>query len=194
MQRRDCGLLGSEVPFSHVQQGRILSQGAPFLGFLRVAGPRGHRPMVVCPASVDTVVFDLAEASAKAVIAPCAAFGDLRVGFLGLTTWSVCNCGHWRAASTFLRCFLGLDVVGLEELGTWEDLLIKFNTLPNLESGKVTEASVQVISGRVGTGAPTLPALLIPPHVLWTPQWSLRPSWLWTLRVCLFPSISLCIL
>lgn len=43
------------------------------------------------------------------------------------------------------------------ELGTWEDLLIKLNTLPNLERGRMTVASRQVISGSVGTRAPTIP-------------------------------------
>lgn len=49
-----------------------------------------------------TLSLSLAEASAKA-LPSCVAFRDLRVWLLGLTTWSIFNRGHRKAAHTFLN-------------------------------------------------------------------------------------------
>lgn len=112
MQWRNRGLLGSEVPFSHVQPRCILSQGTSLLDFLSVSVPLGYCPVVSWPWQCGQCCpLILAETSAEAV-ASCVAFGDLRVWFLGLTMWSVYDCGHWRAAQTFLKSFLRLEFVG----------------------------------------------------------------------------------
>lgn len=104
--------------------------------------------------------------------ASCVALGDLRVWFLGLTMGSISDCGHWRAAHTFLRRFSRAWNFGATELGIWEALFLKrcLTHFLSLQRGKMTEASLQVVSGRVRTEtqAPVIPDLSSPLPFYWS--------------------------
>lgn len=80
MQWTDCGLLGSEVPFSHVQQRRILSTRYSFPGLLSVSVSIAvYCREVELVSQQAQIILSLILAAASANVASCVVFGELRV-------------------------------------------------------------------------------------------------------------------